>query len=381
MDFAAARTRTLEILEQLVAVPSLSGQAQDEMIACLQSIVAPWGITCDRVPSGVPSVSDGLLISVGPEQPGGLVLSGHMDVVAVEGQSWTSDPFRLRVSDARAYGRGTCDMKGFVACALTTLITAAQRGTDRPVMLVLSSDEESSVRSAPALVKALKTRSAPRGVIVGEPTGVHPCDREKASATFEITIRGRAAHASVAPDGVNAISLASQLIAWLDAETRHSAQRARPAMGFAPDHSLHSVTTIKGGVAGNTVPDRCVFQWDARVMPDEELEAITARFDAHARALCAQSEYGNAQIVRKSEALLPGLSPGAQSLFAKELAAVARTETFKPVPFGSEAGFFQKAGYETYICGPGDIAQAHKADEFIEVSELERCLTVLDALI
>lgn len=207
-----ALDRTIATLEALVAIPTVPGQSNAEMVEFITAAVSLLDARVRRVPSPLGD-AEGLVLSTGPDVPGGLILSGHMDVVPVEGQDWASDPFRLRRAGDRLIGRGTCDMKGFVACALTQLSLVDPATAEVPLHVVLSADEESTCRSIDTLIAEIARHLPPvRGVIVGEPTALRPVNRHKASATHHVTVRGRAAHASIPHEGIDAVALAVRLM-------------------------------------------------------------------------------------------------------------------------------------------------------------------------
>jgi acetylornithine deacetylase len=366
------RERAIATLDRLVAVPTVARTANAAIVELVQEVAAPLQARIQRVPSPLGD-QHGLILSVGPDTAGGVILSGHLDVVPVEGQAWTSDPFRLRRAEGRLYGRGTCDMKGFVACALATLFAAREARTASPVHLVLSADEETSCRSVESLVETVMRRLPPvRGVIVGEATRMLPADRHKASATIRVEVTGHAVHASIAERGVNAVSVAARLIGWLDAETAASAG--------APERSLHSATTILGGIASNTLPDRCVFDWDMRLAPGARIDDVLGRFDAFARMLCDGAGLPAPTVAHSRTAWFPGLDPRPASTFGTALLQATGSDRFLMLPYGTEAGFFQAAGFETFVCGPGDPTVAHLADEHLEEGQIAACLDVLARL-
>ena len=370
--------RVIELLARLVEIPTTPGRANREIVDFISTALAAKGARIQRIPSPLGD-ADGLILSVGPNEPGGLVLSGHLDVVPVDGLNWSSDPFELRREKDRLYGRGTCDMKGFVACALALAESLSVISLSRPVHVVLSADEETSCRSIESLIDAIQNTLPPiRGVLVGEPTGMRPIDRHKASATHRVEVIGHAVHASMAQKGEDAISLAVRLISWLNNET-HKAKQKPGDFGFDPDHSLHTPTRIVGGSAVNTVAGRCVFDWDMRLMPGEDMDDITDRFDAFAKAECEHIGFGRLHVSRTCTAFFPGLKPSGGA-FGADLIERCGTSGFGALPFGTEAGFFQSAGIETYVCGPGSVDFAHVADENLPIKDLEKCLGIIQVL-
>ena len=366
----------LEWLDRLIAVDTTPGRGNAHIIDMILQRLAPPHFRILRVPSPLGS-ADGLILSAGPDIPGGLILSGHLDVVPVLGQEWASDPFRLTKVGDRLFGRGTCDMKGFVACALATLQAHGRMRTDFPLHVVLSADEETTCTSIETLVDFAKSRLPPvRGVIVGEPTLMAPANRHKASATHHVRVTGRAVHASMAHLGVDAVALAARLITWLGDETARSA--ASPAgSDFDPDYDLHTAARIEGGTSVNTVADTCSFDWDMRLMPGTSMARITDAFDAFV-GVQADPE---ARVSRTCTAFIPGLETRAQTRFAQSLLDARNAATFSGMPYGTEAGFFQMAGFEPFICGPGDPRVAHLANEYVDLEQLATCISLFRHLL
>lgn len=359
----------LDILADLVAIPSVPGQANQDWLDYVSARLRPLGCRLTQVPSPARDCH-GLIASVGPDGPDGIVLSGHVDVVSTDDQNWTSDPFRLRVDKDRFYGRGTTDMKGFVACAIAAVERAARGQLAHPVHLALSADEETTCLSAVSLADHIATALPPvRGVLVGEPTGLAPANRQKHSYTCEVTVTGRAAHAGRPALGVSATALAARLITWID-------DRSGPPDSI--DASTYSIGTLQGGTASNIIAERCVFEWDIRLSPDETLVNLLSAARSEAARLVAHAP--GAKIDIKETARFPGFSTPSEAAFAIECQA-ASAQGFVPFPAGSEAGIFQAAGMPAIVMGPGDIAQAHVADEFIERDQIIGCRRQLDQLI
>ncbi|MDW3222801.1 MAG: M20/M25/M40 family metallo-hydrolase [Paracoccaceae bacterium] len=366
----------LKWLDLLVAVDTTPGRGNAQIIDMILQHLAPQGIRVIRVPSPLGD-ADGLVLSAGPEVPGGLILSGHLDVVPVRAQDWASDPFRLTKVGDKLFGRGTCDMKGFIACALAALQVHSRALPDVPLHIILSADEETSCRSIETLVDAAKSQLPPvRGVLVGEPTMMVPANRHKASATHHVTITGRAVHASLAHRGADAVALAARLITWLAEETARSA--ASPAgSGFDPDYDLHTATRIEGGTSLNTVADTCSFDWDMRLVPGRSMVSITDPFDAFSRTQAGVE----ASVARTCTAFFPGLEPRPPTRLADSLLDACSEATFASLPYGTEAGFFQTAGFDTYVCGPGDPRVAHLANECIDLEQLATCIRSISYLL
>lgn len=361
---------TLSILDDLVAIPSVPGNANQQWLACVRSRLEAAGCRVSVVPSAT-GACDGLFASTGPEQPGGLVLSGHMDVVSVDGQRWTSDPFRLRREGNRLFGRGTTDMKGFVACAIATMEQAAQQSLERPLQIVLSADEETTCQSAITLAEFVAEKlPTPRGVLVGEPTCLRPVNRHRASFTCEVEVTGRPAHASMPELGLSATALAARLMTWID---------DRSARVFDPDATTHSIGTLAGGTANNIIAGQCRFEWDIRMSPDEDVEELAKAFRSEADRLLTpvRKRIPEAAVSLKETARFPGFHTPADTLFAEECIAVSGADSHAAMAAATEAGIFQDAGLPVIVMGPGDMEQAHTADEFIETGQLAGCLAQL----
>lgn len=366
-------SQALAILDDLVAIPSVPGEQNQTWLSYVRSRLEAAGCRVSVVPS--PSGDcEGLVASIGPDLPGGLVLSGHVDVVSVEGQQWTSDPFRLRHAGNRVVGRGSVDMKGFVACAIATIEHAASQTLARPLHVALSADEETACQSAVSLAAFVADRlPAPRGVLVGEPTCLHPVNRHRSSLTYEVEITGRSAHASMPELGFSATALAAHLMAWID---------SRSARVFSPDVTTHSIGTVSGGTANNIIAGQCRFEWDIRLSPSEDLAKLTDGFrrEAGRRLDEVRDRVPEAAVSLKETARFPGFHTEADSLFAQECIAVSDAASHKAMAAATEAGIFQDAGLPVIVMGPGNMEQAHTPDEFIELDQLAGCLAQLQQL-
>lgn len=373
---------TLRHLERLIGFATVAGAENAAVNSYVAEVLSAAGARVAHVPAR-PGGLDGLVASIGPDVPGGIGLSGHSDVVPVEGQAWSGDPFAMRRENGRIIGRGACDMKGFDACAIALTCAAAKRELSRPVHLFLSGDEETHLLSAPALIDHARAHLPPlRGVVVGEPTGCIPVDRHEASATLDVTCRGRPMHASIAHRAVSATALAARLITWLEEETARNAAAATEG-AFDPNYATHTVGMIGGGNAFNIVAETCKFTWDVRLMPGQALAEVQGRLEAYAQDLLkpARQIAPEADIVVTLREWFPGLSGLADGPFREEIAAVSGQTDFAVVPYGTEAGMFHEAGFDAVVWGPGDIAQAHTADEFIEEAQIARYLERAEALL
>ena len=375
----AATLSTVEILERLVACPTVSRDSNLPLIEWVRNYLFEHGVASHLVHDDTGRKSN-LFASIGPEVAGGLVFSGHTDVVPVDGQAWTSDPFALTPRESRLYARGACDMKGFIAAALSRVPVLRAERLTRPVHLMFSYDEEIGCLGAPRMIAAASQRiPKPAVVIVGEPTSMRVANEHKGICTSRTTVTGSEAHSSLTHQGVSAVMVASDLIARLGEIARELAARSG-ASRFIPPYTTVSANTIQGGNATNILAGHCEFTWDIRALPGETPDrvlAALAEFAERERERLA-AEGKRCSIDTQVLANVPPLK--ADHGRAEQLArAVGEAgEDTITVPFATEGGQFQRAGWSTVVCGPGSIEQAHKPDEFIERSELQACEAFLD---
>ncbi len=368
--------RALDILETLVGFDTTSRLSNLALIEWVEAYLDRYGVPHRRVPNADGSKSN-LIATIGPAIEGGVVLSGHTDVVPVDGQAWTTDPFRLTPKDdGRIYGRGTCDMKGFLALSLAAVPDLAAAGGRRPVHLAFSYDEEIGCLGAPDMIRVIGAElPRPALVVVGEPTNMEAVSGHKGIATFSVTVNGKEAHSSQTHLGVSAIMEAIPLLASLKALGRRLEEEADPASPFTPKHATLTIGLLNGGTAGNILARECAFQFDLRCPPGQDPLKVLAPFYAEVEALDRRLKalfpVAGARIVQRSGT--PPLSPeqdGAAEAFARRLAG--DNGPARVVPYAAEAGQFQEAGFSTVICGPGSIDQAHQPDEYVERTQMER---------
>jgi acetylornithine deacetylase len=305
-----------------------------------------------------------------------VVLSGHSDVVPVDGQTWTSDPWTVTERDGRLYGRGTCDMKGYVALAIWALVQAQARGVARPLQLALSYDEEIGCTGAPPMIRTMQ-EVVPKGsaAIIGEPSRMGVITGHKGGTGYHVHVKGFEVHSSLLPKGVSAIMEGARLIDWLN-EVNTEIQGKPPtplAATFDPPHTTLHVGMIEGGTAHNITAADCRFAVEMRVVPGESIPDWEARFVAKAREIEAAM-----QSIRPEAAIhldrffgVPGLVPEAEGEAEMLVRRLTGDNATGVVSYGTEAGQFQEAGYSAVVCGPGDIAQAHQPDEYLEISEFQ----------
>lgn len=378
---------SLDLLRELIAFPSVSLTPNAGLMARVQEVLAAAGIASRLVPDPQDPKRCNLFASVGPGDQPGIMLSGHTDVVPVVGQPWTSPAFEATERDGRIYGRGAADMKGFVACAVMAMVHAAQQPLKRPLQLALSFDEEIGCVGVRHLLRALEgLNPAPSLCVVGEPTLMKIGTGHKGKAAYRALCCGQAGHSGLAPNFVNAIQTAADFVAALrDVQQDLAAHGAREE-GYAIPYSTVHVGTIRGGTALNIVPAECELDFEIRNVAQDEPAEILARVlertqsrmrDANASPEAALPEV---QVVNT----YPGLSTPDDAPAVQLLASLLPPDTtLTKVAFGTEGGLFRQQWNETavLVCGPGSIEVAHKADEYVEISQIEACDRLMTGLI
>ncbi len=364
-----------EILDRLVAFPTVSRDTNLPLVDWVEDYLDGFGITAHRY-WNEDRTKAALYAHVGPEVAGGVVLSGHTDVVPVDGQPWTTDPWVVTERDGRLYGRGTCDMKGFDALAIWAMVEAHLGGVTRPLQIALSYDEEIGCTGAPPMIADM-VKSLPRAeaVIVGEPSTMKVVTGHKGGTGYKVGMKGFEVHSSLLPEGVSAIMEAARLIQWAnDTNADVQARDATPTAAlFRPPFTTVHTGMISGGTAHNITAADCTFSIEFRVVPGESVSAWRDRFEAEVARVEAgmKAVRPEAGIVLDRFFDVPALAPeaeGAAEALARRLTGDNGTHV---VSYGTEAGQFQAEGYSAVVCGPGDIAQAHQPDEFLEVAEFE----------
>jgi acetylornithine deacetylase len=362
-------------LARLIAFDTTSRGSNLALIAHVEATLDKLGVPHRRVASADGQKAN-LLATIGPNVAGGVVLSGHTDVVPVDGQPWTSDPWTLTPKGDKLYGRGTCDMKGFLALALAAAPDFIEAGLKRPIHLAFSYDEEVGCLGAPDLIAAIVAQvPAPALVIVGEPTGMEAVSGHKGIASFRVTVNGHEAHSSQTHLGLSANMAAIKLLTALSDLAERLARDADPASPFTPKGTSLTVGQINGGTAVNILARECVFLFDVRTPPGVDPFALLKDFYALAAEMDAamKARFPEAGVRMETRAATPALAPepdGVAEAFARRLAG--DNGPTRVVPYAAEAGQFQGAGYSTVICGPGYIDQAHQPDEFVEISQMQR---------
>lgn len=372
---------SLAILDRLVAFDTVSRTPNTDLIAYVCEMLDAAGIASEIVESP-DGANANLYARVGPAGGGGVMLSGHTDVVPVEGQNWTVDPFRLTERDGRVYGRGTTDMKGFVACAVRAMIRAAKRPLATPLHLALSYDEEIGCVGVRRLLDVLEVApERPAFCIVGEPTELAVATGHKGKIAARALCTGREVHSALAPQGVNAIHMAAEFVGALRAlQDEIEETGARDADYDVPYSTVHA-GVIRGGTALNIVPNACALDFEIRHLKADDPAALLARVEAAAAKISEAYPEGcgvSVEVVNR----YPGLDTQAGAEVVSFVKSLTGANATIKVAFGTEGGLFDtRLGVPTVICGPGSMAQGHKPDEYIELSQLEACDKFLETLV
>ncbi len=375
---------SLPLLEPLIGFPTISADTNLPLIEFVRGYLADHGIEADLVYDETGRKAN-LYATIGPRDRPGICLSGHTDVVPVAGQDWSTDPFALSVLDGRAYGRGTCDMKGFVAGILALVPAAVERDLETPLHIALSYDEEVGCLGVRRLLAWLDDQPVkPALCIVGEPTGMAPVVAHKGKVAMRCTVTGFECHSSMAPEGVNAIEYGAELITLIRRAARRLAADGPFEPGFEPQHTTMHVGTVAGGSALNIVPGEAVFDFEVRHLPSDDPERLIGEIQRFAQTELLPEMHGRGAetgIAFTELARYPGLAADERHPVVDLAKALSGANSVGRVSFGTEAGLFQAAGIPTVVCGPGSIDQAHKPDEFIDVDQLSRLETALDRLL
>lgn len=364
-------------LKNLVGYASVSNVSNIPVIEYIEAQLDAHGFSHQRAPSPEGDKTN-LLARIGPEVAGGIVLSGHSDVVPVVGQPWDTPPFELTEKNGQLYGRGTADMKSFIAVCLAMLPHWAALKLRRPFWLAISYDEEVGCLGVPHLLAHMKGRvPSPDFVIIGEPTMMRVVTAHKGVFSFETLVEGLEWHSSQPAQGVNAVHVGCELVHGLVQLARQVESSAMRDPRFNPPHSTIHVGTIRGGTARNIIPRECRFHWEIRPLPGEDHTPWLAQFEAHCALLRERmrSVYAAADIRTRPISRMAGVSlPSHATEFRRCVMHSARTNEELAVSFGTEAGVFNDNGIPAIVCGPGDIDQAHKPNEHIAVAQLAECI-------
>ena len=365
---------SIEMLDKLVSFDTVSSESNLNMIMFIKDYLYAHGIKSHLVFNDLKTKAN-LFAQVGPDLEGGVLLSGHTDVVPVKGQNWQTDPFKVKDKNNRLFGRGTCDMKGFNAIILAAVPTMIRNNLKKPVQIALSYDEEVGCLGAPRMIKEIQSvLPKAAAAIVGEPTMLQIVDGHKTSVGITTQVRGFEVHSSLMHTGVSAVMNASKLVAWLAEQTEKN-KRVLPvneSKQFDPPYSTLHVGMIKGGTAGNITAKDCKFSLDIRCLPGEDSETWIEKYKSYVSLVEKEMKAINHDVEIKIELahFVPGLKPENNGLAEQLVRKITRKNGTQKVSYGTEAGQYQKAGYSTIICGPGSIKQAHQPNEYIEKSQI-----------
>jgi acetylornithine deacetylase len=372
----AVRMTTAEMLGRLVAFDTTSRNPNLPLIA----FVRGW-LDTHRVPYRVSTDPTGQKANIhailGPQGAGGVALSGHVDTVPVDGQAWTSDPFSLRLSNGKLYGRGACDMKGFVASCLAAVPDIQVMPLQRPLHLFITYDEETDFGGVQRMIADLSESGMRPGLcVVGEPSGMKPILAHKGRLSLNVHVRGRPGHSSEPGKGVNAVHAAAEAIAWIAAEARRLAKEGPFAEAFDPPYTTMQVGTVQGGSILNIIPESATFSLEWRDIPGDDatrhLERLKAHVAAHIEA-AMHATHPDTGFSYEIINLMPRMALDPNHELASIVKQLTGSNSTGTVSYGTEGGYYQNAGIPTLVCGPGYIAQAHQPDEFVAQAELDAC--------
>ena len=365
-----------EMIEKLISFDTTSSKSNLNLIDWAADYLSGLGVACELIHNAERTKAN-LFATIGPaDAPGGICLSGHTDVVPVDGQPWSTDPFKVDEREGKLFGRGTSDMKSFLAIALALVPEMQQAKLKRPIHLAMSFDEEVGCAGAPLMIAEIGKRLArPAMVVIGEPTEMKVVNAHKGSFGYRTTVTGLEAHSSATNKGINAVQQAAEIIHFINRLHDEQARHPKPGSDFDPPHSTLSVGVIEGGTAINILARHCCFHWDIRLHPGDSREAIEAKIE----------DFVKRNVLPRMHAVDPSTGVATESLFrvpalvpepgspaeelCRHLTGANRTSV---VAFGTEGGQFQEAGIPTVICGPGRILEAHKPNEYIALDQVEQ---------
>ncbi len=372
----------LELIKKLIEFPTVSRDPNLKLINFIAHYLESHGIECQIIHSDCGNKAN-LLATIGPNITGGIVLSGHTDVVPIDGQDWHSDPFRLQERGGRLYGRGTSDMKSF--CAIALSLVPEMQALKKPIHLALSYDEEVGCLGTESLIELIKKEiSEPLGVIVGEPTEMRIVTAHKGITHFLTTVNGFEAHSSQQHRGVPAIMYAGRIITWLAERQSKNAELQNKQSGFEPAYTTLHCGLISGGTAANICSRECTFETDIRTIPGENPEDYLVELQDYITSTLEpqmKSIHESTQIEISLKANVPGFQASDDDPVVQFVKQVTGQNATEVVAYGAESGHFQEAGFSVVMCGPGSIDQAHQPNEFIELSQVEAGKTFLQKII
>jgi acetylornithine deacetylase len=366
---------TEQILAALIAFDTTSRNSNIPLVAWIEDYLDQFNIPHLRVDYEAGSKTN-LFATIGPDIGGGVVLSGHTDVVPVDGQDWSTNPFILVEKDKHLFGRGTADMKGFIAVTLALVPEFLKLKLRVPIHLAFSCDEEVGCKGVRPLVDYLKhSAKKPSAAIIGEPTSMQVVNGHKSAVRFSTEVTGHESHSALTDQGVNAIMVAGEIIHEISKIREDLIAMGDPTNSYNPPYSTIHIGVISGGTANNIVPKTCSFNWETRLLPGFDESYVPNRMNAAARALepAMKAVSPHAGILVEQANAVPGLAAEKDSPAEQLALHCSHTNSTHTVSYCTEAGLFQQAGIPAVVCGPGSIEQAHKPDEFIAISELRKC--------
>jgi acetylornithine deacetylase len=370
------RLTTAEMLAHLVAFDTTSRNSNLTLIGFVRDYLDGLGVPY-RISTSAGGEKANIHAIIGPQGAGGLAFSGHVDTVPVEGQAWSADPFTLRRDNGNLYGRGACDMKGFVASFLAAVPDFQSKPLQRPLHLCITYDEETNFDGVGRLIDDLDVSTLkPALCVVGEPSGMKPILAHKGRLSLNVMVRGRPGHSSEPARGVNAVHAAAEAIAWIAADIRRLAKEGPFNPAFDPPHTTGQVGTVAGGSILNIIPEHAEFSLEWRDIPGDDATRHLDRLKAHVAANIEPAMHA----VHKDTGfryeiinLMPRMNLPPDHELAAAVKQVTGSNAAGTVSYGTEGGYYQNAGIPTLVCGPGHIAQAHQPDEFVAQSQLDAC--------
>ena len=385
MNVPSAASRAM--IERLIAFNTVSRDSNLGLIEWVRDYLQGLG-AITRLTHDASAKKANLFATLGDSTKPGLILSGHTDVVPVDGQDWDTDPFAATERDGKLYARGSADMKGFIGIILAQapkfVAALNDRRLDAPLHYALSYDEEVGCLGVRGLIQDLEEQGIrPAGCVVGEPTSMQPIIAHKGTHRFRCAVHGREAHSSYVTHGVNAIEYAARLVVFIRQLADRLAQLEQRDYGFTVPYSTLSTGLIQGGIAANVVPKDCVFQFDMRTLPQAKPDALYQEIRRYAEVLAAEMRGidASAGIDLQWVSQTVGLAAAESDAIVQWAMQLSKNPTAGKVSYGTEAGLFQKMGVPTVICGPGDIAEAHRPNEFVALDQLAQCESFVNRIL
>jgi acetylornithine deacetylase len=375
---------SLEILAKLISFDTTSRNSNLDLIDWVRGYLGDIGVDSSLIFDSSGSKAN-LLAGIGPDSPGGFLLSGHTDVVPVDGQSWSTDPFSMVLKESRVYGRGACDMKGFIAVALDRIRRCDRSRLRVPIVLALTYDEEVGCQGVPSLIEHVEAlHIKPRICVVGEPTEMRIVTAQKGNRRYRCHVRGHECHSALTHQGVNAIEMAARIVVYLETMARKRRFEGPSSFGFEPPYTTIQTGVIHGGTAVNIVPKDCHFDFEYRFVPNDNPDSVFNDVRAYADKLLREemvptSGESEIEFVLRSE--LFAFDTEMQSDAISIVAQCLDDRKFGKIGFGTEGGWYSSRGIPSVVCGPGSIEQAHKPDEWIELEQLTACEHFVDRII